>query len=656
MTSWQRRLWRQADESAGVVGNLDMSSIYSGLQIGPFKIVRHLGRGGMGDVYLAENIKEERKVALKLIQHGTDKLTQQAIDAERRGAELQEGLYAMDDRIAEVYNYGDLNDHFYIEMEYVEGDDLSALIGRGALSAYEAARIAREICDTLDNAHSYSGKVDDVMRAIVHGDIKPQNVRRDKSKRVRLLDFGIAKALKPMRHLTRNEFGSTSYASPERLDTGRVNEHSDLWSVGVLLYEMLVGTQPFTAEDDRALEQLILSRPSPPQMPESCPQALRDIVKKALSPEIGDRYQSASAMKDALNDYVRGNQPPRKDDGKTKRTKPETQEPEPRKEEPKPEPELKPELKPELEPEPVIKRRNLLLVIKAVIKRWNLLLVSKIVSVALALLVASTYLIWWYVNRPPSGSFETVKLDASGNVVERRSGTAQILAEDLGDVNLEMIAVPGGKLDAGSLSGGAVRPFYIGKFEMTQAQWQAVVGSENQTNRKLSKPSPRFEGDDMPVQRISLENALEFCALLARKTGKPYRLPTEVEWEYAARAGSKTAYAFGDVISSEVANCAESKRGQTTEAGSLKFANAFGLYDMHGNVWEWCQATRPGRNVEAQANRNAGAGGKNAQAYVLRGGSWRDKAENCRSESRIEMHPDTATIGFRVVLTQPLAN
>ncbi|MDT7807044.1 MAG: eukaryotic-like serine/threonine-protein kinase [Acidobacteriota bacterium] len=244
-------------------------------------------------------------MALKIIPHRSDRATVEAIEAERRGAQLQSRLYELDKHVAAVYGYADLDDHFYVAMEYVEGKDLSSMINAGQFDAPQAARIAYEICCVLSVSHSFYGLVDGKeVEGIIHGDIKPQNVRVDLQDRIRLIDFGIAKALSQTRRLTRSEFGSTGYASPERLDTGYVDQHSDIWSVGVLLYEMVSGRQPFTEVTTRKLEKLILSRVPPPPLPDSCPDALRRIVMKVLAPDIKQRYASAAQMRDDLNSFM----------------------------------------------------------------------------------------------------------------------------------------------------------------------------------------------------------------------------------------------------------------------------------------------------------------------------------------------------------------
>jgi tetratricopeptide (TPR) repeat protein/predicted Ser/Thr protein kinase len=263
-------------------------------RIGRYEIVRKLGRGGMADVYLAHDNENGDAVALKLIEHSTDADTIAAIEAERRGAELQARLAAIDPRVVRVYGAGDADGFFFVAMEYVEGQDLAELMRHGALAVGFATDVAIAVAKTLNNAHNLEIAIDGKdFRGVVHGDIKPKNIRIDSRGEVRVLDFGIAKALSMSRRLTRNEFGSVPYASPERLDSGDVNVGSDLWSLGVMLYEMVTGLQPYQAGNTEWLERMIRSRIAPPPAPDPCPEPLRRILIKAMAPNPALRYPSA---------------------------------------------------------------------------------------------------------------------------------------------------------------------------------------------------------------------------------------------------------------------------------------------------------------------------------------------------------------------------
>ncbi len=269
----------------------------AGRKLGKYEIRRKLGRGGMADVYLADDTELGHAVALKLVEHSSDLDTEDSIEAERRGAILQAHLAAIDPRVVRIYDSGDLDGFFFVAMEYVDGQDLAELMRHGKLEVEFAVDVALAVAETLEHAHtlqvSIGGKD---FHGIVHGDIKPKNIRIDSHGEVRVLDFGIAKALSHSRKLTRNEFGSVPYASPERLDAGEVNALSDLWSLAVMLYEMVTGLQPYHADSTERLERMIRSRIPPPSAPDPCPEDLRRILNRALSPSPGMRYQSASEL------------------------------------------------------------------------------------------------------------------------------------------------------------------------------------------------------------------------------------------------------------------------------------------------------------------------------------------------------------------------
>jgi len=266
-------------------------------KLGKYEIRQKLGRGGMADVYLAQDTESGQTVALKLIEHSPDADTCAAIEAEMRGATLQARLADIDPRVVRVYGAGDLEGFFHVAMEYVDGQDLAELMRHGKLEVEFATDVALAVAQTLENAHKLEASVGGKwIQGIVHGDIKPKNIRIDAHGNVRVLDFGIAKALSMSRKLTRNEFGSVPYASPERLESGEVNAGSDLWSLAVMLYEMVTGLQPYQADSTERMERMIRSGIAPPPAPDPCPDALRRILMKAMAPDPDVRYQSAAAL------------------------------------------------------------------------------------------------------------------------------------------------------------------------------------------------------------------------------------------------------------------------------------------------------------------------------------------------------------------------
>src|SRR3989442_2918411 len=277
--------------------------------IGKYQILENLGRGGMADVYLARDTEADRHVALKLIEISRNPEVQAFLEAERRGAALQAKLCEIEPAVARIHHYGNLDGHFYIDMEYVEGEDLSDVLSKGPLGCKRATEIAVRLCEVLARAHAFITAVDEKeLHGIIHGDIKPRNIRIDPSGNVRILDFGIAKGLSVTRKLTRNEFGSLPYSSPERLDTGVFDKHCDLWAVGVVLYELISGCQPFDADTTRRMEDTIRGRKLAPLPPSICPESLNRIIAKALASDPSRRYQSADDFKADLGAFAEGRQ------------------------------------------------------------------------------------------------------------------------------------------------------------------------------------------------------------------------------------------------------------------------------------------------------------------------------------------------------------
>jgi len=266
-------------------------------------------------------------------------------------------------------------------------------------------------------------------------------------------------------------------------------------------------------------------------------------------------------------------------------------------------------------------------------------------------------------NHLKTFTFEVVTTNAKGSIINRRNHSANYFVEDLGNgVKLEMVEIPAGTFYMGSPENEegrlnheipqhlvTVPGFFIGKYPLTQAQYQAIIG----------KNPARFKGANRPVEKVSWNDAARFCQKLSQKTGKNYKLPSEAQWEYACRAGTTTPFYFGESITPDLVNCngnspyAAAPKGQyrkqTTDVGAFP-PNAFGLYDMHGNVWELCEDDWQKNYVNAPINGSALIS-LNANIKLLRGGSWYLNPGNCRSASRTSTNLVYYhyTIGFRVV-------
>lgn len=265
-------------------------------------------------------------------------------------------------------------------------------------------------------------------------------------------------------------------------------------------------------------------------------------------------------------------------------------------------------------------------------------------------------------------SFEYVTLDRAGALVCRTPGQARVAVEDLGHGTLlELVAVPGGSFQMGSRHEGGyederpvhpvfLEPFWLGRGAVTQAQWQAVMGR---------LPGCRFHGADLPVEGICWKDAVEFCARLAKKTARPYTLPSEAQWEYACRAGTSTPFSLGETITTDYVNYVGDHtfrdeppgiyRHTPTPAGTFP-PNPWGLYDMHGGLWELCaDAWHPdysGAPVDGSPRSIGWQPEKQPRYRAARGGSWHETPAHCRSAVRLQVEEtDRAEYyGLRVLL------
>jgi formylglycine-generating enzyme required for sulfatase activity len=298
--------------------------------------------------------------------------------------------------------------------------------------------------------------------------------------------------------------------------------------------------------------------------------------------------------------------------------------------------------------------------------------------------------------------FEVVTVNQKGEIIKQEEKSRPYHREGLGNgVNLDMMEIPRGSFLMGTEEAEIERlckkfnwegfkressqhkvqiePFFMGKTPITQAQWREVVTQVETIERDLKPDPSRFKGDKRPVENVSWYDAIEFCARLLKLTGQNYRLPSEAEWEYACRAGTKTPFHFGETITTDLANyngdytfANEPKgkyREETTPVDEFAYPNAFGLYDMHGNVWEWCLdpwhenyegAPTDGKvwdendndyqnlsqNLKKLLNKNI--------RTSLRGGSWNVYPDDCRASNRYHNTRayHVSNFGFRVVFSR----
>jgi serine/threonine protein kinase len=281
-----------------------------GWELGDYSILRTVDSGKFGIVYWAEHKPTGRQAALKLIPlEGAD--SEEKVAAERHGAMLQQQFSRTHKRmVPEIFEHQPIAMFYAIAMELVHGQPLSDVIEAGPLPPARAAKIALAICRFLAAAHRFETDVEGVHYAlIVHGDLKPDHVLLLENDEIRVLDFGIAKALAERTLVTTNKWGSIQYASPERLQSeGHVNEHADFWSLGVMLFEMMAGYRPYRCHEHNAsrLDAAIRRQEAPEPLPADADPVLVAIIRKLLATQVERRYPSADLIVRDLEAYLAG--------------------------------------------------------------------------------------------------------------------------------------------------------------------------------------------------------------------------------------------------------------------------------------------------------------------------------------------------------------
>ncbi|MFN7501089.1 MAG: SUMF1/EgtB/PvdO family nonheme iron enzyme [Dolichospermum sp.] len=598
------------------------------LLINRFRVLQVLSNeGGFGRTYLAEDSQKlnEPCVIKQLApkQSGTyalKKATELFIEEAKRLQDLGEHP-----QIPTLFAYFEDNGFLYLVQQFIKGENLlDELAQKGKYNENQIRELLLDLLPSLKFIHEHQ---------VIHRDIKPQNImRRASDGKLVLIDFGASKQLTTTVHTQiGTQIGSYGYSPLEQIQGGEAYPASDLFALGATCFHLLTGVNPFNLWTINGFSWVNNWRQ---HLPSPVSQELGKVLDKLLEVEIRERYQSADdVIKDLQipptfvvspggnqisqnqisQNQISGNYPT------------------------------------------TINRRSFIY--------GGLFLGGVTVAFIGQSLFSGQQNQTSISDNLKTFNFEVVSTNATGNIINRRNESAKYFTEDLGNgVTLEMVEIPGGTFIMGSPENEAERnsdegpqhqvtvpAFFMAKYELTQAQYQAIMGSN---------PS-YFQGNNRPVEQVSWNDAVIFCQRLSQKTGKNYRLPSEAEWEYACRAGTTTPFYFGESITSELVNYNGNYtygsapkgqyRQQTTDVGSFP-PNAFGLYDMHGNLWEWCQDDYIDNYSDAPKDGSA-LTGRSGDVKLLRGGSWISKPQGCRSGDRNNnLHPFRISgFGFRVV-------
>jgi len=636
-------------------------------RLGRYTIQRPLGAGGMGVVYLAHDEQLGRQVALKI---PTAKVADSPKLLERLYREARLAATLTHPNICPVYDVGEIDGRHYISMAYIEGRPLSDFVRpEKLLPERQAASLVRRIALAVQHAHEMG---------VIHRDLKPSNVMIDRRREPIIMDFGLARQFDKDAdsRLTQHGaiLGSPAYMSPEQVDgdVERIGPASDIYSLGVMLYEMLTAQLPFSGSMASIMGQILTSEPAAPSeiRPELSFQ-LETICLRMMSRNIDARYASMEPVADALGSYLKQT---RAEEAVARESA-----------------ELPAFGSSEDEYQFRMPRRA-----AATKARWfepnrKFWLGTAATGVVVGLCVWLAFALsgsWRDSGEdaatPGSSDLaDTVPLTRSSTKTEspalaiapfdvkQAKQHQQAWAVHLGtpvettnSIGMKLKLIPAGEFQMGSPDSGSdardrekpqhlvqiTKPFYLGVYEITQQQYEKVMG----------KNPTRFKGAKNPVDSMTWTEAVEFCRRLSelpeeKAAGHVYRLPTEAEWEYSCRAGTTTKYSLGD-SDSQLGEYAwfEKNSGDTTHPVGQKKVNSWGLCDMHGNVWEWCQdwyGSYPSGSVTDPQ------GPKSGSRRSLRGGAFNYQPSHVRSAVRDYALPGgRATVfGFRVARTYNLS-
>ncbi|MEG3898408.1 MULTISPECIES: SUMF1/EgtB/PvdO family nonheme iron enzyme [unclassified Microcoleus] len=637
-----------------------------------YRVIRLLGEGGFGRTY--EAVDTDRMDDPCVIKQFLPQF--QGTSALEKAAELfkeeAKRLYELGEhpQIPRLIAYFEQDKRLYLVQELIEGQTLLAeLTQQGVFNEAKIRQLLADVLPVLKFVHD---------RHVIHRDIKLENIIRRRTSlhsslpqsgnsrnsafgrggrgELVLIDFGVSKQVTgSLMSKVGTTVGTPGYSPMEQM-RGQVFPGSDLYSLGITCIRLLTHCVPKADGYDELYDAIGGGWIWRERLPAgtTISSDLGKVLDKLIQDSLKNRYQSADEVIKALNLYSLPPQPPALSKGG-----------------------------------PLAINSALAkggeLAINSLAKPGQLAVNTPRNSRQLNTNPQVNKSLQINTNPPHNSSksatinaettfkFEVLTVENSGNTININSGKAVFFEEVIGSgIVIEMVSIPRGNCFIGSPKNEGdsdekpqhkvnLASFYIGKFPVTQAQWIAVAALPE--IKTFLNPDPsRFKGENRPVENVSWYEAVEFCARLSRKTGKNYRLPSEAEWEYACRGGTITPFHFGETITSELANYngtssyAGAPKGlyrfQTTDVGSFK-PNAFGLYDFHGNVWEWCADSWHNNYNGAPADGSVWESEGDSSLKLLRGGSWNDRPPNCRSACRLRYQPDckASIVGFRVVVS-----
>ncbi len=499
-----------------------------------YRLVRKLGEGGMGEVWLAEHLTIARKVAIKVLhaQYARNPKIQQRFRNE--AATLSKLKHP---NIVALYDFIESDSDIYLVMEYVEGRNLEEVVrtDTGPMPTAKLLQVFKQILSAVGYAHQ---------QGVVHRDIKPSNFMIGDDGVVKVLDFGIAKLLEDDQHLTKTglRMGTTFYMSPEQVNTEAVDHRSDIYSLGVTLFFLATGKAPYEGETSeyKVFDQIVRTPlPAGRTVYVGVAPEVDAVIAKATKKAPADRFQGCG-------EFWEGFAAPAK---------------------------------------PVLPKEKMPTASYPNWKRISAMIFLLSFIVIAVLLISKNV-----KGTEPYSSTEEREILIADSIYVDSLSRVRSLDPEIQKLIDDLVYVEGGTFEMGSNDGSylntrlhtvTLSSFEISKFEVTQAQWQIVMSSN---------PSNHKNCNYCPVEMVTWYDAIKFIDKLNLATGKNFRLPTEAEWEFAARGGLKSKgfrYAGSNDLNAVAWN--EDIENPTTHPVGGKEPNELGLFDMNNNVAEWCQ-------------------------------------------------------------------
>ncbi len=706
------------------------SSVF-GTLFGRYRVERELGAGGMGVVYLAEDLRLGRRVALKIPKFDADEKLHLSDRFRREARTMASVLHR---NLCPIFDVDEQDGTHYLTMAFIEGETLSQIIKRTDGDASRQSRESSRQVLTSPTALPFTSRqiaelirklalaLDEAHRAgIIHRDLKPANVMFDRSGEPILMDFGLAWMVHEAdSRMTQSGaiVGTPAYMAPEQAagETDKVGAASDIYSLGAILYELLTGRPIYSGGVTRVLFKLMHETPTrPSQVRDDIDPKLEEICWKAIARRPEDRFTTAADFAEALARYLDLRSTSTSDLlSVTKKLDPRSDrvvvsdqtEVIPSDSGAETIAYLKPTVSPINKPRIVLASLLLIGILGAV---WMIVAGrEKVLDGVVVNITPQTTLVDGKNPPKPGGTpgvlelapepvpaiapFETAQAKQHQAVWARHLGKKVEIVNRAGS---RLILIPPGAFMMGSTdeqvaeaskvaeetNAEAVtkdrikkverpqhrvvitKPFFMGATEVSVGQFKkfaAMTGYRTEAE-KLAKGAtsetylaPGYPvTDDSPAAVITWNDAIAYCRWLSELEQATYRLPTEAEWEYACRAGTTTQYSFGDDHQELVKYgwFNQNSEGRAQAVG-IQLPNPFGLHDMHGNLWEWCQDYYD-ENWYEKSETNDPTGPAVGSQHVIRGGYWPSSASNCRCAHRGRTIPSNRSnhFGFRVALT-----